>query len=128
MLKGVASLLLANGYTEQSLVGAGALKGEKGDRGEPGVSMTGLEITDDNHLVVNLSNYKKLDAGELPETDIEISKAPGNVLKKMEDGSLFSSGSDAPFSSVDEESFDITESAQLKLDFEKTDINYETEF
>lgn len=122
MLNGIASLLIANGYTEASLVGAGALKGDKGDKGEPGVSMKAVEINSEDHLIVTMTNNKKLDAGVLPSDPVEVSKAAGNTLTKLPDG-LFSSGSEAPFSSVDD-SFSVSESAQLQMNFETSDIDY----
>lgn len=61
--------VLSKGYTAKSLTGAGALKGDKGD---DGVSVVGMTIDSNNHLVSTLSNGSTLDAGEISIESTEV--------------------------------------------------------
>ena len=49
-------------------------------------AITNVAITDTKHLVCTLSTGDVIDAGELPNMDIAISKASGNALVKKSDG------------------------------------------
>lgn len=67
-LKGEDALMLAMGYTDESLKGAGALKGEKGEPGEDGFSP-----------IVNMSKANGV-------TTIEITDKNGTQAKDIKDG------------------------------------------
>ncbi len=61
--------VLAKSYTVKSLIGAGALKGEKGDEG---ASVTNMEIDANGHLITYYSNGTFSDAGEIPTVSTEV--------------------------------------------------------
>ncbi len=65
----VISMILSNSYTEESLEGAGALKGDKGD---DGVSVTNLEIDENGHLITYYDDGTSSDAGEIPTITTEV--------------------------------------------------------
>lgn len=49
-------------------------------------SIQDVFISDDNHLYCSLTTGTLIDAGALPTSNIEISKATGNILVQKEDG------------------------------------------
>lgn len=65
----VISMILANSYTEESLDGAGALKGDKGD---DGASVTNMEIDANGHLITYYSDGNSSDCGEIPTVSTEV--------------------------------------------------------
>lgn len=61
----VKNLAAAKSYTKQSLLGAGALKGEKGDKGNDAPSIVEINIDENNILSVKLSDGKELICGTI---------------------------------------------------------------
>lgn len=65
----IVSMILANSYTEESLDGAGALKGEKGD---DGASVTNMTIDADGNLICTMSDGGSVNAGQIPVVTSEV--------------------------------------------------------
>lgn len=51
-----------------------------------GYTITNIYIDENKHLICVLSDGSEHDAGKMPESDVEISQAEGNVLQKKDDG------------------------------------------
>lgn len=109
------TLKAAKKYTDESLAGGGAVKGKNciiskieeveggskvtfswtldngtvktGDLNvKDGASIKEVAIDENNHIIVTLTDGSKIDGGELPQAEVEISKAEGNALTSKEDG------------------------------------------
>lgn len=61
----VKTLVAAKKYTKESLAGAGAVKGDKGDPGKDAPTITDIKVDESNVLSVKLSDGQTLSAGTI---------------------------------------------------------------
>lgn len=57
------TLALAKAYVNEKMSSVSGVKGDKGDKGDTGTSVANVEINDENHLIITLSDSSTIDAG-----------------------------------------------------------------
>lgn len=57
------TLALAKAYVNEKMSSVSGDKGDKGDKGDTGTSVANVEINDENHLIITLSDSSTIDAG-----------------------------------------------------------------
>lgn len=76
----IMDIAIAKSYTEASLTGAGALKGEKGDTG---TSVTSMKIDTNGHLITYYNNGTSSDCGEIPTANDEVETLVGQKVQEQ---------------------------------------------